>query len=152
MRFEEKREFPISLKEMWDFTMDFKGWPMWYAGMLEIVEPEKAAWAKPGDTVRIAYKLLGRRIEYSCTVSEWKEHELLAFVAEPPALPAANFSWHWRPLGEDRAELTVELETEEPTSFFGKVIEKTQVPRIYHKDLVRTLSNLEEIAAVGLPH
>ena len=55
------------------------------------------------------------------------------------------------PIGEDRAELTVELETEEPTNFFGKVIEKTQVPQIYHRDTVRSLGNLEEIATVGLP-
>jgi hypothetical protein len=151
MRFEEKREFPVSLKEMWDFTMDFNEWPLWYAGMLEVVEPEKAAWAAPGDTVRVAYKLLGKRIEYDCTVSEWKEHELLRFVAKPPALPDANFSWQWRPVGEDRCEVTIELETEEPTSFFGKVIEATQVPRIYHKDVVRTLTNLEEIATIGLP-
>jgi hypothetical protein len=151
MKFEETREFPASLKEMWDFSMDFNEWPLWYAGMLEIVKPEKGAWAKPGDSVRVAYKLLGRRIEYTCTVSEYQEYELLHFVAEPPALPAAHFRWHWRPLDLDRVELTIELETEEPTSFFGKVIEKTQVPRIYHKDLVRSLSNLDEIATIGLP-
>ena len=69
MKFEEKIEFPISLKEMWDFSMDFNEWPLWYSGMLEIVEPEKGAWSKPGDSVRIAYKMLGRRIEYTCTVS-----------------------------------------------------------------------------------
>ena len=151
MKFEEKIEFPISLKEMWDFSMDFNEWPLWYAGMLEIVEPEKCAWSKPGDSVRVAYKMLGRRIEYTCTVSEYKEYELVDFVAEPPVLPAAHFRWHWKPLGEERVELTVELESEEPTSFFGKVIEKTQVPRIYHKDTVRSLSNLEEIATVGIP-
>ena len=42
--------------------------------------------------------MLGKRIEYSCTISEWKEYELLRFVAEPPALPAANFAWLWRPV------------------------------------------------------
>ncbi|MCP4225027.1 MAG: SRPBCC family protein [Actinomycetia bacterium] len=151
MKFEEKREFPVSLKEMWDFTMDFHEWPLWYAGMLGIVEPEMGAWAKPGDSVRIAYKMMGRRIEYTCTVSEWKEHELLDFVAEPPALPAAHFRWHWQPLGEGRAQVIVELETDEPTTFFGKVIEKTQIPRIYHRDMVRSLDNLEEIAMTGIP-
>jgi hypothetical protein len=151
MRFEEKREFPAALKEMWDFSMDFREWPLWYAGMLEIVEPERAAWSKPADVVRIAYKLLGRRIEYNCTVSEWKEHELVTFVAEPPALPAAHFRWQWRALDEDRTELTVTLETEEPTSFFGKVIDKTLLPSIYHRDLVRSLNNLQEIAEVGIP-
>ncbi len=75
----------------------------------------------------------------------------MAFVAEPPVLPPGHFSWHWRPLGEERVELTVELETEEPTSVFGKTIEKALVPSIYHKDLVRSLSNLEEIVAVGFP-
>ena len=52
---------------------------------------------------------------------------------------------------DDKCELTIELETEEPTTFFGKVIETAKVPRICHRDVARTLSNLEEIAAVGLP-
>ena len=151
MRFEEKREFPVSVKELWDFTTDFKQWPLWYAGMLEVVAPEKGAWGKPGDTVRVAYKMLGRRIEYSCIVSEWKDYELMRFVAEPPALPAAHFAWHFAPMSESQCELRVELETEAPASFFGKVIEASKVPRIYHKDVMRTLSNLEEIATVGIP-
>jgi hypothetical protein len=31
--------------------------------MTEILEPEEAAWDAPGDEVRFAYRLLGRRVE-----------------------------------------------------------------------------------------
>jgi hypothetical protein len=151
MRVEEKREFPVPLKKMWDFTMDFKEWPLWYSGLIEVIAPETGAWEKEGDTVRIAYKLLGRRIEYTCTVMERTEHELVYFVAEPPALPPAHFYFRWRPVDENRVELAVTLETEEPTSFFERIIDRTLVPRIYHRDLIRSIDNLESIAIAGLP-
>ena len=44
------------------------------------------------------------------------------------------------------------LETKEDdlTSFFGKVIDKTMLPRILDRDLRGSLDNLEEIFVAGL--
>ncbi len=92
MRIEDRRELAMPLAELWDYTNDFAQWPMWYADMLEVVEPEKASWAGVGDQVRAAQKLLGRRVEFTATVREWKDHELVYFEVEAAGLPTATRS------------------------------------------------------------
>ena len=45
----------------------------------------------------------------------------------------------------------VVLESEEPESLFGKVVDRMLLPRALERDLRRTLENLEDIFSMGLP-
>jgi uncharacterized protein YndB with AHSA1/START domain len=151
MRIEETREIPVSLKKMWDYGTDPLTFPRWYSGCTEILNPETASWEKVGDTVQVAYTVLGRRLEFPCIIEEYEEHKLIRFVGDlPGALPRAHQTWHWTDLGDDRMEFTVAIEGEDQTNWFGKIIDKMVLPRIYQRDLTSSLDNLAEIAAVEL--
>ncbi len=151
MRIELMRTYPVPRKKAFDYLDDFTTWPTWYAGMLEILEPDKAAWNEAGDKVRFAYKLLGRRLEGECTLEEVREAELVKFTAKVPAVGDVHQEWFYRDAGEGAFTLRVILETEEPTSFFGKVIDKMVIPRVVERDLRSTLDSLEETFAIGIP-
>jgi len=151
MRVELMRTFPVARKKAFDYLDDFTTWPTWYAGMLEIIEPDKARWSAAGDKVRFAYKLLGRRLEGECTLEEVHEAELVKFTATIPTVGDVHQEWFYRDAGDDAFTLKVVLETEEATSFFGKVIDKMVIPRVLERDLRHTLEHLEETFAIGIP-
>jgi hypothetical protein len=151
MRVELTREFPIPLKQGYDYLMDYKLFPAWRVGMIEILDPERAAWSKAGDGFRFAYRLLGRRIEGECVLDELREADLVRFTATVPGLPKVHETWHYRATGDDSFELNSVQETGEATNFFGKVIDRTLFPRAIERDLRRTLDNIEDIFSMGVP-
>lgn len=140
--------YPIPLKKAFHLVADFKRWPDWYAGMTEILEPEKGHWAAPGDKVRFAYRLLGRRVEGEAILEEFKELELVAFRTEVPGLPVVHFVYRHAEKSPEAFNLTVAMETEEPTSFFGKAIDKMLLPKVLERDLRHSLENLETMFGV----
>ncbi len=151
MRIELMRTYPVPRKKAFDYLDDFTTWPTWYAGMLEIVDPQEAAWSLAGDKVRFAYKLLGRRLEGECTLEEAREADLVKFTATIPKVGDVHQEWFYGDAGEGAFTLKVIMETDEPTSFFGKVIDKTVIPRMLERDLRHTLDHLEETFAMGIP-
>ncbi len=151
MRVEMTRTYPVTAKEAFDYLNDYRTWPDWYTGMTEIVDPEHARWIEPGDTVRFAYKMLGRRVEGICTLQEVREAELVRFVAAIPAIGDVHQEWTYYDAGEHAVAVKVWMESEGPTTFFGKAIDTMLVPRIVERDLRHTLDHLEEIFTVGIP-
>jgi hypothetical protein len=142
--------YPVPLKKGFDYLDDFKMWPDWYVGMASIVKPEEGAWIDPGDEVRFIYKLLGRRLEGLAILEERKEGELVKFRTEVPGLPTVHFEYHYAEAGTENFVVRVAMETEEPTSFFGKAIDRALLPTVLARDLQRSLENLEDLFAAGL--
>ena len=151
MRIELKRTYPVPLKKAFDYLDDYTTWPAWYTGVLEILHPEKCAWDKPGDEVHFAYKLLGRRLEGVCTLEEIREYEFVKFMSKMPAVGIVHFEWMYEDAGHEAFTLTAVMETEEITNFFGKILDKTLIPRMLERDLRMTLDNLADTFALGIP-
>ena len=150
MRTEMTRTYPVPLKKGFDYIDDFKTWPAWYVGMTDVIEPETGAWSKAGDTVRFGYKLLGRRLEGVAVLDERLDVELAKFHTEVPGLPVIHFEYYYASEGPEAFMLKVVMETEEPTNFFGKTIDRMLLPRILERDLKQSLENLNDIYTVGL--
>lgn len=150
MRTEMTRTYPVPLKKGFDYIDDFKTWPAWYVGMTDIIEPETCAWSVPGDKVRFGYKLLGRRLEGFTILDERLDTELARFHTEVPGLPVIHFEYRYMSEGPEAFMLTVVMESEEPTNFFGKTIDRMLLPRILERDLKQSLENLNDIYTVGL--
>ncbi len=150
MHTEVTRTYPAALKTGFDYCDDFRTWPMWYSGMTEIIDPDEATWMEPGDEVRFGYKLLGRRIEGVTSLEELVDAELVRFHTEIPGLPVVHFAYHYAEIEPERFELRVEMETEEPTSFFGRTIDRMLLPRALERDLRASMDNLTDIFAAGL--
>lgn len=151
MRTEMSRQFPVPLKQAYDYLIDPKKIPEWRVGVIEMIEPESALWQTAGDRIKLAYRLLGRRVESECVLDEVKEHELVRLTAHTPGVPTLHETWLYSPIGEEALALKVVQETEEATTFLGKTIDRMVLPRILEKDLKRTLDNLEDIFTYGLP-
>lgn len=150
MRTDMTRTYPVPLKKGFDYAIDFRTWPDWYVGMAEILEPEDATWTKPGDELRFVYKLLGRRLEGRAILDELIDTELVKFHSEVPGLPVVYFEYRYRAAGEEAFVLTAIMETEEPTSFFGKAIDKMVLPVALERDLRHSLENLDTIFTAEL--
>lgn len=145
MKTEMTRTYPLPLKKAFHYVADFKRWPDWYSEMIEILEPEKGKWETKGDKVRFAYRLLGRRVEGEAILEEFREPESVKFHTEVAGLPKVHFEWKYKEVGPEALTVTVTLETEEPTSFFGKAIDRMLLPRMLERDLRHSLENLETI-------
>lgn len=105
---------------------------------------------EPGDEVRFGYKLLGRRLEGVAVLEEHKDAELTRFHTEVPGLPVMHFAYHYAEVDPEVFDLRVAMETEEPTSFFGRSIDRMLLPRVIERDLTGSLENLEDIFSAGL--
>ena len=150
MRTELTRTFPVPLKKGFDYIDDFRMWPAWYVGMTEILAPEEGSWVEPADEVRFAYKLLGRHLECVAILEERKEGDLVRFRTEVPGLPVTHFVYHYAEAGSEAFILNVAMETDEPTSFFGKTIDRMLLPRMIERDLASSMENLHDIFATGV--
>jgi len=152
MRTEIAKMLPVPLKNGFDYLDDYKMWPDWYVGMTEVLDPAMAQWVFPGDSVKFAYRLLGRRVEGVSTLDEKIDGEFVRFHSDVPGLPRVYHEFHYGTAGDEAFILKVVLETKEDelTSFFGKVIDKTMLPRVLDRDLRGSLDNLEEIFVAGL--
>lgn len=152
MRTEVAKSFVVPLKEGFDYIDDFRLWPDWYVGMTEILDPALCQWILPGDTVKFAYRLLGRRVEGVATLDEKIDAEYVRFHSDVPGLPRVFQEWHYATAGNEAFITKVVLETKEDdiTSFFGRMIDRTMLPRVLDRDLRGSLDNLEEIFFAGL--
>lgn len=150
MHTELTRTFKMELKKGFDYIDDFNLWPSWYAGMTHIIEPEIGMWNAPGDEVRFGYKLLGRKLEGIAILEEFKEAKLVRFRTEVPGLPVFHFAYHYEEVGTEAFMMRVHMESEEPTSFFGKTIDRMLLPKIVERDLATSLENLDAIFSVGI--
>lgn len=149
------RTLPVSLKQGYDYIDDYRTWPRWYSGMLEIVSPAVGhrsranAWSQPGDVVRFAYRLLGRRVVADMVLEERVPEETTRCTAHVPGLPDVHTTWRFMAAGEDLMTVSVAVRTDEQSSFFGKTIDRLLVPRTVERDLAHSLSNLEDIFGYG---
>ena len=152
MRTEIAKMLPVPLKNGFDYLDDYNKWPDWYVGMTEILDAGMAQWVFPGDSVKFAYRLLGRRVEGVSTLDEKIDGQFVRFHSDVPGLPRVYHEFHYGTAGDEAFILKVVLETKEDelTSFFGKVIDKTMFPRVLDRDLRGSLDNLEEIFVAGL--
>ena len=151
MHVELSREFPVSLKAAYDYLSDWKLFADWRVGMVEVLNPDTAAWRKPGDGFRFSYRILGRMIEGETAIEEIREHELDRFTTTVPGLGTMSETWIYKPIDDESFALTVIQESPEPTNFFGKIIDRALLPRVVQRDLERTLDNLEDIFSMGVP-
>jgi len=149
-RVEQTRTYPGQVQQTaWNYMMDLHHLPEWYASLTEVIDPD-ARWSEPGDRFRFVYRLLGRRLEGEAILEEVQAPLILRYTAKTHWVPDVHFQWRHTVLG-DGFSTTVVMETDEPTSFFGKAVDRTLIPRVLERDLSRTLDNLADILTVGIP-
>ncbi len=152
VRIELTETFPVPLREGFEFLSQVDHWPNWHSGVTEIREaPKCGVWGKPGDTVLFCAKVLGRSLAGTVVMKEMRKYDLVRSVVTMLGLPEVHQEYRYTAADDDSFLLTVTLETEETTDFFGQVVDRTLLPRIMERDLRRTMVNLQDIFATGIP-
>ena len=152
MRIEQNSTLPGRLNEGLEYLSEISHWPNWYSGLTAITgEPHAGRWNSPGDTVSFYYKMLGRPLEGNVVLTEMRGYELVRSVANVSGLGEVHQEYRFTEASEDSFLLTVILETEEQTRFRGEVVDRLLLPHALERDLKRTMENLRDIFAFGLP-
>lgn len=141
------RTYPVEVKKAWDYLNDPHHWPQWYTNLLEIADPD-ASWSDPGDTIVFRYRLLGRKVEGECILDDREAPLLVSYVAKIPGLPDVRTEWRHTDLGSSFTT-RVTLETEEPSSFFGRAVDRMLIPRALERDLRRSLDTIDDLFSMG---
>jgi hypothetical protein len=152
MRIELSNTLPGRLNEGLEYLSEISHWPNWYSGLTAITgEPHSGRWNAPGDTVSFYYKVLGRLLEGTVVLTEIRRKELVRSVANVFGLPEVHQEYRFAEASEDSFVLTAILETEEQTRFRGQDVDRLLLPHALERDLKRTMENLTDIFAFGLP-
>ena len=149
-RVELTQKFPVEAQKAWDYMNDPHHWAEWFVNLLSVENPD-ARWAEPGDRVRFIYRLLGRKLEGECIIDGREAPTLISYTARIPGMPDVHHTWWHLEAPGPMVTTTVVLETEEPTSYFGKVVDRMLIPRALERDLRRTLDNLADLFSMGVP-
>jgi hypothetical protein len=150
MRTEATQRIPLPRQEVYDYLIDPKTWTSWMAGILDVTDPDQARWEQPGDQINLGYRLLGRRIETQAELDEIQPAQYVKLHATTPAVNVTQ-EWFYADASETSTTLRVVYETDEPTSFYGKIIDRTAIPKAIERDLKATMDNLVQIFATGIP-
>ena len=142
--------YPVELQKAWDYITDPHHWADWFVNLLSVEDPDKR-WTEPGDMVKFIYRLLGRKLEGELVIDERQAPTLLSYTAKIPGMPDIHQTWRHVEAPGPVVTTTVVQETEEPTSFFGKVVDRMLIPRALERDLRRTLDNLADMFSMGVP-
>jgi len=149
-RVELTHTYPVELQKAWDYITDPHHWADWFVNLLSVEDPDQR-WTEPGDVVRFNYRLLGRKLEGELIIDERQAPTLMSYTAKIPGMPIIRHTWRHVEAPGPVVTTTVVQETDEPTSFFGKVVDRMLIPRALEHDLRRTLDNLADMFSMGVP-
>ena len=143
MAFVEVRTFfPVELKVGFDYVNDPATWAEWYSSVSNVRATD---WGASGDTAAIEYKLLGRRIDATLVLEDFVPYRRVRLRSTDAPVPDVVTEWNYRGAGDMFTHIRAVIETEEPTSLFGRTVDRLVMPRALHQDLRRSFETLNEI-------
>ena len=139
---EVKTSFPVELKIGFDYVNDPATWTEWYTHVNNV---RAVKWGSPGDAADIEYKLLGRRIDATLVLEDFVPYRLVRLRSTAAGVPDVTTEWTYRGAGDLFTHVRAVIETEEPTSLFGRTVDRLVMPRALEQDLRRSLDTLNDI-------
>ena len=144
------RAFDVARKDAFEYLTTPANWPAFYSGLIEVVDANGAGFAKAGDQVGFKYSLLGRVVHGVATLEEIQYGESVRHTVAVPGLPDVHQEWQYLDRGEG-CEVSVTMNSGEASTFMGRAIDRFVIPRTLSRDLERTLENISEMFALGIP-
>jgi hypothetical protein len=138
-RLEAEHRFGVPLRDGFDYITDLDRWPEYWPGLVR-VEPG-SHWREPGDTARIAIRLLGREVPLEMTLRRVEPYRLVEYTSVQPGLPDVHHERHFADAGAGfHYRLVVEYA---PRSGPRGVYDRVLVARAVRRALRQTIANLE---------
>lgn len=144
MRFEMTRTFPVPRQRGWDYIEDFHTWPEWQN--VEIVDPEDCARARPGDTVKVAGKMLGLRFPGELILEEMVVPEMSRTLYRWPGWPDIHVEQHYSHAGPGAFTLRLVAYLDEDAGLLGRSTAwlMTNAPFMMQREVRGDLDRLDE--------
>jgi len=149
MRFEMTRTFPIARQRGWDYVEDFHTWHEWMN--VEVIDPEKSARDKPGDTVRVASVWMGLRSPGSLILEEKVAPELSRTLFRWRGWPDIHVEQHYAEAGPGAFTLRLVAYVDERAGVLGKFVAwlMTNVPLMMQREVRSDFDRLDMLFRKG---
>lgn len=143
-RVEAAHRYDVPVDGGFAFITDTRNWSKFWPGFVRL--EEGSSWAAPGDTARLATRLLGRERELAMTVTAFEPNRLVTYTSTQPGLPDASHERHFEPDGDGFVyRLVVEYE---PRSGIAGFFDRFLLARGIRRAFESTFAALErELAA-----
>ena len=150
MRFEMTRTFPVPRQQGWDFVEDFHTWPDWLN--VDIVDPEEAARSKPGDTVKVAGKMLGMRFPGELVLEETTAPEMSRTLWRWPGWPDVHVEQHYSHAGPGAFTLRLVAYVDEDAGLMGRPTGwlMANVPFMMRREIHSDFDRLDAVLRSGV--
>jgi hypothetical protein len=146
-RVELTRRIGMDREDLFGLVVEPVRWPGFYNNMVSV--GESARFAQPGDRVGFEYRVLGRVVTGEARLVEIYPPARVGLEARIPGVLTSRQRWEFVPDGQATL-VSVRLETDEVSDWFGVPVDRYVVARSLHADLARTLDNLSDLVASGL--
>jgi len=149
VRFEMTRTFPVPLQQGWDYVEDFRTWHEWMN--LEVVDPEECAREKPGDTVRVAGKMIGSRFSGSLILEEMVSPELSRTLYRWPGWPDIHVEQHYAEAGPGAFTVRLVAYVDDEAGMLGKAAAwvMTNLPFMMQREVRGDFDRLDMLFRTG---
>lgn len=135
MRVEREQDFPVGVREGFDYITDQANWPEYWPGLVRI-EPG-SRWSEPGDVTRMVLHVLRRDVEMTLTLRRFEPGRVVEYTSTQDGLPEMRHERRFVAAGESlRYRVAVEFE---PRGLYDRVIVRAAVART----MKRTIANLD---------
>jgi len=150
MRFEMTRTFPVPLQQGWDYVEDFHTWHEWQN--LEVVDPEECAREKPGDTVRVAGKMIGQRFPGSLILEEMVSPERSRTLYRWPGWPDIHVEQHYAEAGPGAFTVRLVAYVDDEAGMLGKAAAwvMTNLPFMMQREVRGDFDRLDVVFRKGV--
>jgi hypothetical protein len=139
VRIEAERQFPVSLREGFDYITDPAHWPEYWPRFVRLDPGSR--WREPGDRARLTLRMLGRELELEMTLACFEPYRLVEYTSEQRGLPAAR---HRRHFAAARAGLSYRIVVEySPRPGWRSLFDRTLVRRAIARTTGETMTNLD---------
>lgn len=149
MRFEMTRTFPVPRQKGWDYIEDFHTWPEWRN--VDIVDPDDATWAKPGDVVKVSGRMLGLRFPGELILEDLVVPEMSRTLYRWPGWPDVHVEQHYSHAGPGAFTARIVAYVDEDAGMLGRSTAwlMTHVPFMMQREVRADLDRLDAVFRAG---
>jgi hypothetical protein len=142
IRLERSRFYPVERESAFVYITDPENWPEYWPDLVAVVDPQEASWRKPGDTMRLRMRLLGRSTDLVMTLQDLEPPSRVTYRSVQPGLPDAQHERRFEPVADGFTYHLVV--TYAARAGLAGWLDRTVVRRGIDRALRKTLNNLDD--------
>jgi hypothetical protein len=140
VRIEAAHRFDVPVERGFAFITDIRNWSRFWPGYVRL--EEGSSWGAPGDTARLATRLLGRTRLLTMRITVFEPIRVVTYTSTQAGLPDASHERHFEPDGAGFVYRLVEAY--DPRGGIPGLFDRFLLARGIRRAFQRTFMALEE--------